>query len=171
MTWPVMVGVLLLFVGLPLLVVSAWDRFARKRGARAFLTAETDWARRMHHPDIGAIERVLGGAPPQVLSEHAHGNRAFDRDIVCSVEDHEWAVERFLPLDARVLSERWDGMPGDALPIAMDPSGGQYFIRLTGASSDDPTVALFDHDGGETFEVSKSLRSFLAAPRRKERSA
>src|SRR5512139_4084876 len=122
MTWPATVGVLVLFVGLPLLIVSARGWFRRKRGQEAFAGAEADWAHRMRHPDEGGIERLFRAAPPQVLLEHAHSDRAFDREVVCVLGDREWTVDRFLPLDTRVLSERWEGMPGDALPIAMDPS-------------------------------------------------
>jgi hypothetical protein len=168
---------LLLFLVVPLVILSIYAQFAARR-SRAFHARErAEFQRRLQQPQFDDVERHYGRRLPEAFQRlHRDSQQVSRSDFVLSPpgskpEDRAWHVASFLPADAKTLTDSWSELGKDNLPFACDEVGDPYYVPLDQATNLDGPVWQFHHDGGDREHVADSLADFLSWPAHPDASA
>lgn len=161
-----------LFIGLPLLLLRLRDRanraLAQRRNPPEKLAADRRaYESRILRPDWGYYERHLHRPAPPALRE-LYADRAF-----VTAQDLDYAdgarIGTFHPLDEQGLLEtrRWIGF--DAIAIATTDFGDPIYLRP--GSSEADTVYITHHDGGDSEVFAESVAALVERLKRESRGA
>ena len=159
-------ALILLFVGLPILILRFTDRrtTARRRRRHPSQIAEREaYERRILAPDWGYVERCLLRPSPQALRDlYADRRLVTERDLAY---DDELLISTFVPLDEEALADtkRWLGF--EAVAIATTDFGDTVYLRPGAAQGD--AVYIAHHDGGDAEVMAESVTQMLATLRRR----
>ena len=147
--------IVIVFVGLPLIIVRLLDRTRRARGAG-------DESGRVLTPDWASVERCLRRPVPQALRDLYCERPLITRRDLSYSDDR--MISAFEPLDAQAMLDatRWLGF--EAAVIATSDCGDAIYLRA--GTSEPDTVYLTHHDGGDTEVFAESVAQMLATLRR-----
>ena len=111
---------------------------------------------RLRSPDFASIEDHFGTSLPTTLKDF-YASDLVMKGCDFSIDDEDWSIVFFEPLDADSLRESWTGCDR-FVSIANDGCGNEYVFD----PYDDPYPILFqDHETGELDVVTQSLDEFV----------
>ena len=159
--------IVLIFVGLPVVLLVTKDRIARARRnrpaelSRIALERQTS-ERRILAPDWSCVERHLRRPVPPALRElYADLSLVTRRDFRYSTD---CAIGTFEPLDEQAMADSRAWLGFEAVAFASTQEGDLIYLR-PGPSEGD-TVYLTHHDGNETEVFTATLQEMLDRLRR-----
>lgn len=161
---------LLLFLVVPLVILSLYSHFAVRRSRAAHARDLAEFQGRLRQPQFDELERHYGRPLPEAFKLlYQDSQRILRTDFLLSPpgsgpEDRAWPVASFLPADAKTLADSWTGLGRDNLPFACDEVGDPYYVPLDQATNLDGPVWQFHHDSGDREHVADSLVGFLSWP-------
>ena len=162
-TTATVVAIILLFVGLPVLILWIIDRGRsrkrlRKHPPAAQIAERQAHERRILNPDWACVERRLQRPAPQALRDLYADHALITRRDLPYADDH--MISTFEALDEQAIQDatRWLGF--DAVAIATTDLGDAVYMRPGAADAD--TVYLTHHDGGDTEVFAESVSEMLA---------
>ena len=146
-------ALVLLFIGLPVLILRIIDR-KRKASQVAGLEA---YERRILTPDWPCVERHLRRPAPQALRD-LYGDRRLitQRDLVY---DDDRVISTFEPLDQQAMADTRQWLGFEAIAIATTDFGDMVYLRPGAAEVD--AVYLAHHDGGDIEILAESVAQML----------
>lgn len=160
-------AIVLLFIGLPVLILWIADRRRTRQRLRAHRpasqTAERQACeRRILNPDWACVERRLGRPAPQALRDLYADHALITRRDLPYTDAH--VISTFEALDEQAMQDarRWLGF--DAVTIATTDFDDAIYLRPGAAEGN--TVYLTHHDGGDTEVFAESVTEMLAELRR-----
>jgi len=159
--------IVLIFVGLPVVLLVTKDRIARaKRNRPAELSRiavdRQTHERRILAPDWSCVERHLRRPVPPALRElYADLSLVTRRDVRCSTD---CALSMFEPLDEQAMADARAWLGFEAVVFASTQEGDAIYLR-PGPSVDD-VVYLTHHDGGDTEVFAATLDEMLETLKR-----
>lgn len=150
-------AIILLFIGLPVLILWITDRRRSRRRQEAppaLQVAERQaYEQRILDPDWTAVERHLRRPGPQALRDlYADRELIVRRDLRYG-DDH--VISSFEPLDEQALQDATGRLGFDAVAIATTDFGDAVHLRPGAAEADH--VYLTHHDGGDTEVLAESV--------------
>lgn len=160
-------AIILLFVGLPVLILWFKDRKRTRQrlheqSSASRIPERQAYGQRILDPDWACIERYLRRPVPQALRVLYAERELISRRDLSYDDDH--VIGTFEPLDEQAIlnTTRWLGF--EAVAIATTDFGDVIYLR-PGADEGD-TLFLTHHDGGDTEVFAESVSELLAALRR-----
>ena len=162
-----MLIIVLMFIGLPVVILATKDRIARARrnrpNQRSKHAAERQaYEQRILAPDWSCVERHLGRPVPQALRE-LYANRALVtvRDLRYSTE---YTLSTFEALDEQAMADTRTWLGFEAVALASTQEGDAIYLRP--GPSDTNVVYLTHHDGGDTEVFAPTLYELVETLRR-----
>ncbi len=169
------VAIVALFVGLPVLVLLTRDHFDGVRSRRwAVANPEKvpgtpEYIARLTTPDFEAVEKRVNRRLPSALRDlYLHSGIIGEADLYlippgASDFDEAWEISAFCPVDECLadFDRGRSGLRFDDVIIAIDGSGGLYYVPLAEVDDEKCPVAHFHHDGGDKSRVAESLDEFV----------
>lgn len=155
------VGVLLLFIALPVLFLWGCDKLFRRLPSKEKLDEHAHrFEHRLHHPDLEAIRTHFGHALPaalQALYEDTSELQRGDFDVIPPTGADPHYICFYNPGDRENVEDSWPGCE-QYYAFADDGSGNGYMVdpRL-----EDPPVLFHDHETGEIDEICDTLSTFM----------
>jgi hypothetical protein len=144
-----LLALVLMFIGLPVLILRIIDR-TRKASHAANREA---YERRILTPDWPCVERQLRRPAPQALRDlYADRRLITQRDLVY---DDDRVMSTFEPLDEQAIADTRQWLGFEAVAIATTDFGDTVYLR-SGAGEVD-AVYLAHHDGGDIEIVAESV--------------
>jgi hypothetical protein len=159
-------ALVVMFVGLPVLVLRLMDRRRNVRRQRGGSSLASDVARKAHErrllqPDWSCVERYLGRPAPQALRD-LFADRALVTRCDLNYTDAQ-VISTFEPLEEQTIAELSKSLGFAAVPIATTGFGDTVYLRA-GAGEVDAVYVTY-HDGGETEVFAESVAQMLSALR------
>jgi hypothetical protein len=159
--------IVLIFIGLPVVILVARDRMARARrdhpATRLRVIADRQPREtRLLAPDWTCVERHLQRPTPRALRElYADRTLVTQRDIRFSTD---CTISSFEPLDEQALADAREWLGFTAVVFATTQEGDAIYLRSGPAEGD--VVYLTHHDGGDTEVLATTIDEMLDALRR-----
>jgi hypothetical protein len=160
--------IVLIFIGLPVVILVARDRMARARrdhpATRLRVIADRQPREtRLLAPDWTCVERHLQRPTPRALRElYADRTLVTQRDIRFSTD---CTISSFEPLDEQALADAREWLGFTAVVFATTQEGDAIYLRSGPAEGGD-VVYLTHHDGGDTEVLATTIDEMLDALRR-----
>ena len=164
-------AIVLLFVGLPLVILKARDRVLRARrdhGNRPETEAATRRAyeQRIVRPDWEYVERHLGRPVPQALRDlYADRVLVTSRDVQYSTAH---SISPFEPLDEHGIMDSTAWLGVKAVAFATTDMGDPVYLRSGPSEAD--SVHITYHDGNDTEIFAESVSEMLDVLRQRNRA-
>lgn len=159
--------IVLIFVGLPVVLLVTKDRIARARRNRPaelsrIAVARQTYERRILAPDWSCVERHLRRpVPPALRDLYADFSLVTCRDVRYSTD---YALGTFEALDEQAMADAKVWLGFEAVAFASTQEGDLIYLR-PGPSEGD-TVYLTHHDGNESEVFAATLQGMLDTLRR-----
>ena len=169
MDFKAIIGIVAIFVVLPLLILWLNDKIFRRGSSKKELGKYSKrYAERLLNPDFAALEAHFGCPMPVELKELYANKEEIQRgdfEVVTKGQDGSedtWTVAFYEPADMESLRDAWPDCK-ELYSFANDGCGNDYLIDPCKPGS---KVLFYDHETGEFSEVGLNLAGFIAAPRR-----
>ena len=163
------IGIVAIFVVLPLLIVWLNDRIFHRTSSKKELDEYSKrYKERLLNPEFAALEAHFGCTMPNELKELYASKEEIQRgnfDVVTKGRDgskETWTVAFYEPADLESLRDTWPDCK-ELFAFANDGCGNDYLIDPRKPRSE---VLFHDHETGEFSKVTSSLAEFIAAPRK-----
>src|SRR5688572_3997672 len=161
------VVIVLMFIGLPVVILATRDRIARARRHRPAHLSKIEverqaYERRILAPDWSCVERHLRRpVPPALRQLYADPSLVTRRDLHYSTD---YTLSTFEALDeqARADGKSWVGF--EAVVFASTQDGDAIYLRP--GPSDDNAVYLTHHDGHDSEVFAATLHEMVEVLRR-----
>jgi hypothetical protein len=160
------VVLIVIFIGLPVGLLLAWDWFKRP-SKKKIEEHSRQFTERLQHPDFPAVEKHFGRALPKcVQALYADPEELLRGDLEVApvpdaAPDHRWYVAFYQPADGQSARDTWPGLE-KYFAFADDGSGNGYLID---PRNEDPPVLFHDHETGELSRVCERFTEFMRWPR------
>jgi hypothetical protein len=168
-TFKTVVGILVLFLGLPLLIVWLNDRLFHRTLSKAEWEEYSERFReRLLKPDFAALEAHFDCAMPKELKDLYADKKEILRggfEVLTDksgAPEHSWPVAFYLPADLESLRDVWPDCK-ELFAFADDGCGNGYLID---PRKPDLEVLFHDHEDSQITRVGLNLAGFISAPRR-----
>ena len=165
-------AILVLFAGLPVLIVWLRERIAaaiwnRRNPPEKLAADRRAFEARIVRPDWNFYEGHLKRPSPPVLRE-LYADQALvtaqGLDLVDDDDEIELTIGTFDPLDEQGLLETRPWLGFDAVRIATSDTGDPIYLRP--GQSEPDTVFVTFHDGGDTEVLAESVGELFARLKR-----
>jgi SMI1 / KNR4 family (SUKH-1) len=164
-------GILLIFVGLPFLILKVRDRANRalrdyrNRPERQTVIRQ-DYEQRILTPDWAYVERHLQRPVSRALRElYADHVLVASRDVHYSMGH---SISTFDALDEQAIADNTAWLPVKAIAFATTDAGDPIYLR-SGPSEADKVYVTY-HDGGDTEILAESVSEMLEVLRQRSRT-
>lgn len=161
-------AILLIFVGLPLVILKLRDRANRvlrdhRSPPEKQAVIRQAYEQRILRPDWDYVERYLQRPAPRALRDlYADYVLVTSRDVQYSV-DH--AISTFEALDERAIADTTAWLAVKAVAFATTDMGDPVYLR-SGPSEPDKVYVTY-HDGGDTEILAESVSAMLEVLRQR----
>jgi hypothetical protein len=157
-------AIVLIFVGLPVLILRTNDRRRTARGQRDHtpateITERQAVEQRLLSPDWSCVERHLRRPVPQALRDLYSDHSLITRRDLTYADDH--VISTFEPLDEHRILDATHWLGFEAVLIASTDFGDAVYLRSGAAEAD--ALYLTHHDGGDTEVLAESVAQLLAS--------
>ena len=166
------IGLVALFIGLPLLILWLRDRVSRAVGRRRnppekIAADRRAYEERILRPDWAFYERHLQRAAPPALRE-LYADQALVTAQGLDYSDSD-RISTFAALDEQELIDTRSWLGFDVVAIATSDFGDSIYLRP--GSSETDTVYITHHDGGDTEVFAESVAAMVERLRHANRAA
>ena len=167
-TFQTILGLLIIFIGLPLFIVWLNDKIFHRYPRRCELDEYSKrFTERLLAPQFAELENHFGCAIPEeikCLYEDKAEIQKGDFEVTMAASDgsqQTWTVAFYEPADLESVRDGWQECD-HLFAFANDGCGNEYVINPKETNT---RVSFYDHETGEFTVVASSLSEFLQAPR------